>query len=102
LHPALQQGYIPPFAKKKGGLMSVKIRLTRTGATNDVCYRIVATDSRFPRDGRFLEILGWYDPKKKDPNFSLKMDRIKFWKGNGALVSQTVNSLVSKAEKAEA
>jgi small subunit ribosomal protein S16 len=115
LHPARQQRYIPAscgktestgreerFAGFKGELMSVKIRLTRTGGRNDICYRVVATDSRFPRDGRFLEILGWYDPKKKDTNFSLKMDRINFWKEKGALVSQTVNSLIVKAEKAQA
>jgi len=45
--------------------MAVKIRLRRVGGNNDASYRVVATDGRSPRDGRFLEILGWYDPKKK-------------------------------------
>ena len=79
--------------------MAVKIRLTRTGARNDVCYRLVAADARSPRDGRFLEILGWYDPKQEGTNFELKMDRIDHWKSKGAQMSDTVKSLVKKAGK---
>lgn len=79
--------------------MAVKVRLTRTGANNDLCYRVVATDSRSPRDGRSMEILGWYDPKKKGVNFSLKLDRIDHWKNHGAILSDTVASLVRKARK---
>ena len=79
--------------------MAVKVRLTRTGATNDVCYRVVAADARFPRDGRFLEILGWYDPKKEGVNFVLKLDRIEYWKSKGALISDTVKSLLKRARK---
>ena len=74
--------------------------MTRTGARNDVCYRVVAADSRSPRDGRFLEILGWYDPKREGINFELKQDRIDHWKSKGALLSDTVRSLVKKAKKA--
>ncbi|MFC1499057.1 30S ribosomal protein S16 [Verrucomicrobiota bacterium] len=81
--------------------MAVKIRLTRTGSKNDVCYRLVATDSRFPRDGRFLEILGWYDPKKEGINFELKEERIEHWMSKGAQVSDTVKSLLKKAKKAK-
>jgi len=77
--------------------MAVRIRLTRTGGKNDVCYRVVAADSRSPRDGRFLEILGWYDPKRDGCNFELNGDRIEFWKQNGAAVSDTVKSLLKKA-----
>lgn len=76
--------------------MAVKIRLRRTGANNDVCYRVVAADSRSPRDGRFLEMLGWYDPKKQGRNFLLKMDRINYWIGKGSIVSDTVRSLIRK------
>jgi small subunit ribosomal protein S16 len=79
--------------------MSVKVRLTRTGANNDLSYRVVATDSRSPRDGRSIEILGWYDPKKSGTNFSLKLDRIDHWVKNGAQMSDTVRSLVRKARK---
>jgi small subunit ribosomal protein S16 len=80
--------------------MSVKIRLRRTGANKDISYRVVATDSRSPRDGKFLEVLGWYDPKKTGMNFSLKMDRIEHWKSRGAQISDTVRSLVNKTRGA--
>ena len=76
--------------------MSVKVRLRRTGCTNDVCYRVVAADSRSPRDGRFLEVLGWYDPKVEGKNFQLKLDRIEHWMGQGAIVSDTVRSLMKR------
>jgi small subunit ribosomal protein S16 len=80
--------------------MSVKIRMTKTGGKNDPCFRIVATDSRSPRDGKNLELLGWYDPKKTGQNFELKMDRIDMWVGNGAIMSDTVRSLIRKVKKA--
>ena len=80
--------------------MGVKVRLTRTGARNRACYRVVAVDSRSPRDGRANEMLGWYDPKKEGTNFELKLDRIEYWKSKGALLSNTVKSLVKKAEQA--
>jgi small subunit ribosomal protein S16 len=76
--------------------MSVKIRMTRTGANKDISYRVVATDTRFPRDGKNLEVLGWYDPKKKGVNYNLNMDRVNHWIGKGALLSDTVKSLVKK------
>ena len=79
--------------------MAVKIRCRRTGANNDPCFRIVATDVRFPRDGKFLEILGWYDPKKKEKNFYLDLDQISKWQSNGAQVSDTVKSLMKRAKK---
>lgn len=80
--------------------MSVKIRMTRTGANKDISYRVVATDTRFPRDGKNLEVVGWYDPKKKGINFGLKMDRIDHWISKGALLSDTVKSLVRKSKAA--
>ncbi|MFO7535154.1 MAG: 30S ribosomal protein S16 [Kiritimatiellia bacterium] len=80
--------------------MSVKIRLRRTGANNDVSYRVVATDSRSPRDGKFIEVLGWYDPKKKGVNYQLKMERIQHWTSMGAIVSDTVASLIKKVPAA--
>lgn len=72
------------------------------GAKNDNCFRVVAADSRSPRDGGCIEQLGWYDPKKAGVNFELKQDRIDYWKGQGAEVSATVNSLVKRAQKAAA
>lgn len=80
--------------------MAVKIRLTRTGARNDVCYRVVAADSRSPRDGRFIEVLGWYDPKLEGINFKLRDDRIQHWREQGAEISDTVKSLLKKARRA--
>ncbi len=79
--------------------MSVKIRLTRTGARNDACYRVVAIDSRTRRDGTVLETLGWYDPKKQDDSSNLKLDRVQHWVNNGAEVSDTVRSIIRKAAK---
>ena len=79
--------------------MSVKIRCRKTGANNDPCFRIVAIDSRSPRDGKCLEILGWYDPKKAKANLHLKLERIAAWKSKGAILSETVRSLVKKSKK---
>jgi small subunit ribosomal protein S16 len=78
--------------------MSVKIRLTRTGARNAAAFRVVAADGRSPRDGRFIEILGWYDPKLAQANFDLKLDRIDYWMRQGAEISDTVKSLVKRKE----
>jgi small subunit ribosomal protein S16 len=79
--------------------MAVKIRLKRTGTTNDACYRVVAADVRSPRDGRNLENLGWYTPGQPGVNFKLKLDRIDHWIGHGAQVSDTVASLIRKSRK---
>jgi small subunit ribosomal protein S16 len=81
--------------------MAVKIRLKRTGTTNEACFRVVAADARSPRDGRNLETLGWYTPTQPGVNFKLKLDRIDHWVGNGAQVSDTVASLIRKSRKLE-
>jgi len=60
-------------------------------------YRIVATDSRFPRDGRFVEILGYYNPVPHPAKLSVDLSRVDYWTGRGAIVSPTVRSLVAKA-----
>lgn len=80
--------------------MAVKIRLRRTGSNNDVCYRIVAVDSKSPREGSFLEALGWYDPKRKDLNFKLDADRVSYWQNRGAQLSDTVKSLMRRHRQA--
>ena len=80
--------------------MSVKIRLRRAGSNKDISYRVVATDTHFPRDGRFLEVVGWYDPKRTGMNFELKLDRIEYWKNHGAQISDTVKSLMKKGRAA--
>ena len=79
--------------------MSVKIRLKRTGTKNAPAFRVVVADSRSPRDGKFLEEIGTYNPLKKGINFALKMDRIQYWVGKGAQPSDTVASLVRKANR---
>ena len=80
----------------------VKIRLRRTGCNNNATFRVVATDSRSPRDGKFLEILGWYLPKQDGENFKVDLDRVAYWQSQGAQVSGTVASMVRKAKKAVA
>jgi small subunit ribosomal protein S16 len=80
--------------------MAVKIRMSRTGANNDISFRVVAADSRSPRDGNILEKLGWYDPKVEGLNFRLKLDRVDFWVSQGAEVSDAVAVLVRKARRA--
>lgn len=74
--------------------MAVKIRLTRTGRHNDPSYRIVAADSRFPRDGRYIELLGTFDPLMN----TTKIDEEKAikWIKDGAQLSDTVRALFSK------
>lgn len=82
--------------------MSVKIRLKRVGAKNAPAYRIVVADSRSPRDGRFIEELGSYDPKRGGVNYTLDLERAKYWLGAGAQPSETVASFIKKATKAAA
>lgn len=76
--------------------MPVTIRLTRVGRKKIACYRVVVTDSRAKRDGRFLENLGTYDPQAKPKQFELKMDRIAYWLKQGAQPSETVLNLLKQ------
>lgn len=76
--------------------MSVSIRLRREGTTNSPYYKVVVADSRSPRDGKFIEIIGTYDPKKQGHNSTLKLDRIEHWISKGAQPSDTVRSLIKK------
>jgi small subunit ribosomal protein S16 len=76
--------------------MAVKIRLARHGAKKRPFYRIVVTDSESPRDGRFLEAVGTYNPLKEPGEVTLKSDRIDYWLGTGATPSDTVKSLLKK------
>ena len=74
--------------------MAVKIRLTRKGAKGKPFYRIVAADTDYPRDGKFLEILGNYDPKKKPVEITVKEDSVKDWLSKGAKATNTVANLL--------
>ena len=76
--------------------MAVKIRLARHGAKKRPFYRIVVADSESPRDGRFLESVGTYNPLKEPAEVTLKADRVKYWMQQGALPSDTVRSLLKK------
>ena len=80
--------------------MMVKIRLRRIGTRNVPAYRIVVADARSPRDGRFIENLGTYDPRKAGDNFRVDLDRAKYWVQKGAQPSDTVRSILKKAERA--
>ncbi|MDX1708152.1 MAG: 30S ribosomal protein S16 [Desulfobacterales bacterium] len=76
--------------------MGVRIRLARHGAKKKPFYRIVVADSESPRDGKFLEKLGTYDPLKDPAEVSLNQDRIKYWIDKGAIPSDTVKSIFVK------
>jgi small subunit ribosomal protein S16 len=82
--------------------MSVKIRMKRVGAKNKPAFRIVVTDGRSPRDGRFIEELGTYLPQKKGEKFTLDLPRAQYWLSKGAQPSETVASFIKKAVKAAA
>ena len=80
--------------------MAVKIRMKRVGAKNKPVFRIVVADGRSPRDGKFIEELGTYQPRNKGNNFTLDMERAKYWLSKGAQPSETVASFIKKANKA--
>ena len=80
----------------------VAIRLRREGTTNTPYYKVVVTDQRSPRDGKFIEIIGNYDPKKKDLNANIDLARADYWIGQGAKPSATVRSLIKKVRKSAA
>ena len=79
--------------------MAVSIRLRREGTKNRPYYRIVVADSRSPRDGKFIEIIGTYDPKQSDQNSSFSIERAEYWISKGAQPSDTVRSLIKKQKK---
>lgn len=76
--------------------MSVKIRLARHGAKKRPFYRIVVADEDCRRDGRFLEVVGTYNPLMNPAQVTLKNERIHYWMGTGALPTDTVRSLLKK------
>ena len=76
----------------------VKIRLRRMGAKKAPYYRVVVADSHFPRDGRFIEEIGTYDPLTDPATIQIDVERAKYWIANGAQPTDTVRSLLKKAE----
>ena len=81
---------------KREAILSVKIRLRRIGTKKRPIYRVVAADSRFARDGRFLETLGHYNPMPVPATFRIDEEKVTKWLDNGAQMSDTVNSLCTQ------
>jgi len=78
----------------------VSIRLRREGTKNTPYYKVVVTDQRSPRDGKFIEIIGNYDPKKQGLNANIDLTRADYWIGQGAQPSDTVRSLMKNVRRA--
>jgi small subunit ribosomal protein S16 len=79
--------------------MALRIRLRKQGRTNRPFFRMVVTDCRNPRDGQYVEALGWYDPLESDneKNLNIHTDRIQHWLNQGALLTESAEALVSRA-----
>lgn len=82
--------------------MAVVLRLARAGAKKRPYYHVVATDSRNPRDGKFIEAVGAYDPNLEPPKVEFKAERLEYWLKTGARPSDTVAALINRHNKAKA
>lgn len=76
--------------------MAVSIRLTRMGAKKKPFYRMVAADSEAPRDGKFIEILGYYDPMQDPAVLKVQEDKVNYWLEKGAIISESARALLRK------
>jgi small subunit ribosomal protein S16 len=78
--------------------MALKIRLRQQGRKNQQTYRLVLCDSRWPRDGKYIETLGWYNPREATPekNLNIQGDRVQYWLGQGAILSERAETLVKR------
>ena len=76
--------------------MAVRIRLARMGAKKNPFYRLVAANSEAPRDGKFLEILGFYDPMKDPAHIKVDEDKVNRWLGKGAIVSESARAILKQ------
>ncbi|MBS3904450.1 MAG: 30S ribosomal protein S16 [Simkania sp.] len=77
--------------------MALIIRLRQQGRTNRQTYRVVVADERSPRDGKYIEMLGWYNPNQTENNVQIDSDRLNYWLGQGAQISEKVEQLATKA-----
>ncbi|HHY32010.1 MAG TPA: 30S ribosomal protein S16 [Firmicutes bacterium] len=77
--------------------MAVRIRLMRTGAKKQASYRIVVADSRYPRDGRFIEILGYYNPRTNPETIHIDREKASEWLKKGALPTDSAKALLARA-----
>ena len=82
--------------------MGLKIRLARAGAKKKPYYHVVATDSRNPRDGKFLEAVGAYDPNHNPAKVEFNSERLEYWIKSGAVPSETVGELIKRHKRAAA
>ena len=80
--------------------MAVSIRLRREGTSKRPYYKVVVADARSPRDGKFIEIIGNYDPKKESDTANLDLSRAEYWITKGAQPTETVRSIIRNARKA--
>lgn len=80
----------------------LKIRLARAGAKKKVSYRVVVIEEKKARDGRFVEIIGFYNPRREPPEVALNQERVAYWLGVGAQPSETVRSLLKRTPKPQA
>jgi small subunit ribosomal protein S16 len=79
--------------------LAVRIRLKRFGSLNQPHWRIVVSDARKPRDGRFIEEIGFYNPLPRDEKIEIKKERLEYWLSRGAKLSDSLKSLLKRAEK---
>ncbi|HME92537.1 MAG TPA: 30S ribosomal protein S16 [Myxococcaceae bacterium] len=79
--------------------MAVVLRLSRAGAKKMPYYHVVATDSRNPRDGKFIEAIGSYDPNQEPPKLEINRERLEHWLKAGAMPSETVAGLIKRASR---
>ena len=79
--------------------MSVKIRMKRFGTKDRASWRIVVSEAKMPRDGRFIEEIGYYDPLPKQEKLVVKQDRLDYWVKNGAQMSEAIKSLLKRQKK---
>jgi small subunit ribosomal protein S16 len=86
-------------ASPKELFMAVVLRLARAGAKKMPYYHVVATDSRNPRDGKFIEAIGAYDPNLEPPKFEVNQERLEHWLKVGAQPSETVADLIKRSKK---
>ena len=82
--------------------MSVRIRLKRVGAKNSPAYRVVVTHNKGPRDGKFIEEIGTYQPIKKEDKFAVNQERVDYWLKQGAQPSDTVASYLRRLKRTAA
>lgn len=83
----------------KGDPLAVKIRMKRGGTNNRNFWRIVVSEAKMPRDGRFIEEIGYYDPLPKEEKFVVKQERLEYWLSKGAQLTASMKTLLKRAKR---